>query len=252
MIEGQIEQSVALDRRCCHCGLTRPLHDRRQRVIQTLFGTVPVRQPRFRPCPCRRPEADTSGSSGRSRRVSMLLKGRATPELVRIQAELGARLSFREVARVIDLFLPGGVGANHMTVRRRLAEIADHVEARDNASPHRMSLSKGGPLIVSLDGAHIRAVPGYQTRHFEVTTGRVDAKERPARHFAVAPNVSTSRPDTICNALRAQGWLPGREVIVLSDGDLSLSRWGGCRPPLTASQCAKVMWCRPQNVEDGG
>lgn len=154
MIEGQIEQSATLDRRCCHCGLTRPLHDRRQRIIQTLFGTVTVRLLRLRPCPCRRPEADSSGSGGRSRRVSMLLKGRATPELVRIQAELGARLSFREAARVIDLFLPSGVGANHMTVRRRLAEIADQVEARDNASPHRMSLSKGGPLIVSLDGAH--------------------------------------------------------------------------------------------------
>ena len=222
MIDGQIEQSAALDRCCCHCGLTRSLHDRRQRTIQTLFGTVPVCQPRLRPCPCRRSQADSSVSGGRSRRVSKLLKGRATPELVRIQAELGARLSFREAARVIDLFLPSGVGANHMTVRRRLAEIADQVEARDNASPHRMSLSKGGPLIVSLDGAHIRAVPGFQTHHFEVTTGRVDAKERPARHFAVAPNVSMSRPDTIRNALRAQGWLPDREVIVLSDGDPSL------------------------------
>ena len=222
MIDGQIEQSAALDRRCCHCGLTRPLHDRRQRVIQTLFGTVPVRQPRLRPCPCRRPEADSSGSGGRHGRVPKLLKGRATPELVHIQAELGARLPFREAARVIDMFLPSGVGANHMTVRRRLAEIADQVEARDHASPHRMSLSKGGPLIVSLDGAHIRAAPGFQTRHFEVTTGRVDAKERPARHFADAPNVSTNRPDTIGNALRAQGWLPGREVFVLSDGDPSL------------------------------
>jgi hypothetical protein len=153
----------------------------------------------------------------------MLLKGgRATPELVRVQAELGARLSFREAARVIGLFLPSGIGANHMTVRRRLAEIADRVETRDHASPHRMSLSQGGPLIVSLDGAHIRAIPGFQTRHFEVITGRVDARGRRARHFAVAPNVPLNRSDTIRNALRAQGWLPGREVVVLSDGDPSL------------------------------
>ena len=219
IIEDQIEQSAALDRRCCHCGATRPLHDHRRRVIQTLFGTVPVRQPRIRRCHCRRPRAEPTRSG---LRVSMLLKGRATPELVRVQAELGARLSFREAARVIGLFLPSGVGANHMTVRRRLAEIADRVEARDHASPHRMSLSRGGPLIVALDGAHIRAAPGFQTRHFEVTTGRVDAKGRPARHFAVAPNVSMSRPDTIRYALRAQGWLPGREVVVLSDGDPSL------------------------------
>ncbi|CAG1015353.1 MAG: hypothetical protein F9K19_09680 [Rhizobiaceae bacterium] len=31
-----------------------------------------------------------------------------------------------------------------------------------------------------------------------------------------------SGPDTIRNALRAQGWLPDRKVIVLSDGDPSL------------------------------
>lgn len=222
LVEGQIDQSAALDRRCCHCGLTRPLHDHRRRVIQTLFGTVPVRQPRIRPCSCRRLKAESMGSGERSGRVSMLLKGRATPELVRVQAELGARLSFREAARVIGLFLPSGVGANHTTVRRRLAEIADRVEARDHASPHRMSLSQGGPLVVALDGAHIRAAPGFQTRHFEVTTGRVDAEGRRARHFAVAPNVTLNRSDTIRNALRAQGWLPGREVIVLSDGDPSL------------------------------
>jgi hypothetical protein len=95
------------------------------------------------------------------------------------------------------------------------------LEARDHASPHRMSLSQGGPLIVSLDGAHIRAVPGFQTRHFEVTTGRVDAKGRRARRFAVPPNVPVNRSDTIRNALRAQGWLPAREVVVLSDGDPS-------------------------------
>ncbi|WP_150942856.1 hypothetical protein [Microvirga brassicacearum] len=105
-----------------------------------------------------------------------------------------------------------------MTVRRRLAEIADRIETRDHASPHCMSLSQGGPLIVSLDGAHIRAVP-VQTRHFEVTTGRVNAQGRRARHFAVVP---VSRPDAIRNTLRAQGWLPGREVVVvLSDGDPS-------------------------------
>ena len=55
-----------------------------------------------------------------------------------------------------------------------------------------------------------------------MTTGRVDAEGRSARHFAAAPNVMLNRSDTIRNALRAQGWLPGREVIVLSDGDPSL------------------------------
>jgi len=34
--------------------------------------------------------------------IDTLLKGRATPELERVQAELGSRLSFREAARVLD------------------------------------------------------------------------------------------------------------------------------------------------------
>jgi hypothetical protein len=77
-------------------------------------------------------------------------------------------------------------------------------------------------MVVSLDGAHIRAVPGSQVHHFEVTVGLVEAGQDPARHFAVAPNVQATRPGTIGNALRARGWLPGRDVVVLSDGDPAL------------------------------
>lgn len=152
----------------------------------------------------------------------MLIAGRATPELVRVQAELGARLSFREAARVMSVLLPTGKAANHTGIRRRLALTADRLQALDNASPHRMSRVEGGPMLVTLDGAHIRAVPGCQVRHFEVTVGRVETERQQARHFAAAPNVATPRSRTISNALRSRGWLPGREVTVLSDGDPAL------------------------------
>lgn len=216
LVQDQVDQASAFDRTCGGCGSKRILHDRRRRVVATLFGRVAVRQPRWRPCRCGRNEADASN------RVRALLSARATPEIVRIQAELGARLSFREAARVMGLLLPASTAANHTGVRRRLAKTADRLQARDDASPHRMSLARGSPIVVTLDGAHVRAVPGYQARHFEVTIGRVEAEGRAARHFAVAPNVPASRSGTIANALRAQGWLPGREVVVLSDGDPAL------------------------------
>jgi hypothetical protein len=85
-----------------------------------------------------------------------------------------------------------------------------------------MSRAEGGPLVVALDGAHIRAFPGCHVRHFEITVGRVETERQQARHFAVAPNVTTSRSRAIGNALRSRGWLPGREVTVLSDGDPAL------------------------------
>jgi len=223
LVQDQFDQASALDRTCAGCGLPRFTHDHRRRVVATLFGQVAVRQLRWRLCSCQQGKAErSSGDAGGRSHASTLLGARATPELVRIQAELGARLSFREVARVMSLLLLASAAANHTSVRRRLARTADRLQAHDDAGPHRMSLARGSPMAVTLDGAHIRAVPGYQTRHFEVTIGRVDAEGRPARHFAVAPNVPASRPGTIGNALRAQGWLPGREVVVLSDGDPAL------------------------------
>jgi hypothetical protein len=181
LVQDQVEQASVLDRPCAGCGSRRALHDHRRRVIDTLFGRVTVRQPRFRVCICRRGKADRSSGNGSGPdRVSALLDARATPELACVQAELGARLSFREAARVLRLLLPSGSAANHTAVRRRLAQTADRLQARDDAGPHRMSLAQSGPVVVSIDGAHIRAVPGFQTRHFEVTTGH--------------PGTSRSRP----------------------------------------------------------
>ena len=218
----QVRQ-VSTVERTCSCGSRRSLHDYRIRQVDTLFGRVALRQPRWRRCACDRPGAQRKTDQAcRQSRTSALIRGRATPELVRVQGELGARLSFREAARVMSVLLPRSKAINHTGVRRRLARTADRLQAFDNASPHRMSRAKGGPMVVSLDGAHIRAVPGFQVRHFEVTVGRVETKQEPARHFAVAPNVQATKPGTIGNALRALGWMPGRDVVVLSDGDPAL------------------------------
>jgi hypothetical protein len=122
----------------------------------------------------------------------------------------------------MSVLLPTGKAANHTGIRRRLARTDDRLQLLDDASPHRMSRAEGGPVVVALDGAHIRAVPGFQVRHFEITVGRVETERQQARHFAVAPNVTTSRSRAIGNALRSRGWLPGREVTVLSDGDPAL------------------------------
>lgn len=222
LAQDQVRQVTAVDR-TCHCGSRRRLHDYRSRQIDTLFGRVTLQQPRWRPCGCGHSGAEPDADQGCFQsRTSTLIGGRATPELVRVQAELGARLSFRQAAGVMSALLPTGKAANHTGIRRRLARAADRLQALDNASPHRMSRAEGGPVVVALDGAHIRAAPGFQVRHFEITVGRVETERQQARHFAVAPNVTTSRSRSIGNALRSRGWLPGREVTVLSDGDPAL------------------------------
>jgi len=165
----QVEQCGMRDRECTGCERRRAIHDYRKRSIHTLFGICQVRAPRLRPCSCLAPH-DTVPAS----RLMALMAGRTTPELERVQAELGARLSFREASRILDLFVPAARPHNHKSVRNRLARVADQIETKDLSSPHRMSRVGPGPMSVFIDGAYIRAVPGFQTRHFEIIMGRVD------------------------------------------------------------------------------
>jgi hypothetical protein len=105
MLCDQMAEYAAHWRICVHCGVSQPLKERRTRRLQTLFGTVEIAAPRFKLCRCRRsmPMEKMALFSP----VCELLTGRCTPELERVQAELGARTSFRDAVRILDLLLPG-------------------------------------------------------------------------------------------------------------------------------------------------
>jgi len=103
MLCGQVAEYAAYHRACTACGVLQPLKDRRTRQLQMLFGTVEVEAPRFKVCGCRRA---TSLAEVTVSPVGALLTARCTPELERVQAELGARTSFREAARILGTLLP--------------------------------------------------------------------------------------------------------------------------------------------------
>jgi hypothetical protein len=50
LVQAQTEEHCQARRRCARCGRQRPLKDRRPRQLQSLFGVVEVRAPRFGPC----------------------------------------------------------------------------------------------------------------------------------------------------------------------------------------------------------
>ncbi|WP_322887333.1 ISKra4 family transposase (plasmid) [Sinorhizobium medicae] len=216
LVQFQTDQAGQQDRKCHDCNRLRGVHDYRSRTVHSLFGLCRVRVPRMRICACGKTARSGTGS------IETLLSGRATPELERIQAELGSRLSFREAARVLGLFVSAARPHNHRTVSNRLAKVADQIEKWDVASPYRISRASESAVSVFIDGAYIRAVPGYQSRHFEIATGRVVSQGRPPRQFAAAPSVTTGKHDVVRAAMRAQGWLPGRDVTVFSDGEIGL------------------------------
>ncbi|HKH65906.1 MAG TPA: ISKra4 family transposase, partial [Reyranella sp.] len=166
MVQSQVADYAACHRVCPQCRVPQPLKDRRSRRLQTLFGTVEVEAPRFRVCRCR-PLAPTAAVTLSP--VCALLTARCTPELERVQAELGARTSFREAARILEALLPAPP-ANHESVRNRTHVAARQLEAADQraAAPVVVGDTAAAGVIqpiVMLDGAYVRAVPGHQVRN---------------------------------------------------------------------------------------
>ena len=155
------------------CGALQPLKDRRTRRLQTLFGTVEVEAPRFKMCRCRQPAPMAEATVSP---VCALLTARCTPELERVQAELGARTSFRDGARILQALLPASP-ANHESLRTHTHAVALQLEADDRRAaaevvaisdkPAKAAAADTSRPVVMLDGAYIRAVPGHQVRNFE-------------------------------------------------------------------------------------
>ncbi len=228
MLCGQVAAYAAHHRVCAACGVLQPLKDRRTRRLQTLFGTVEVEAPRFKVCRCRQP-VPLAGVTVSP--VGRLLTARCTPELERVQAELGARTSFRDGARILEALLPVSP-ANHESLRNRTHAVALRLEAAGRQAAAEVTAVRddtakaaavdAGRPVVMLDGAYIRAVPGHQVRNFEAVCGKVEREGHPTRRFALVRSVAEQPHALLRAALQGQGWREGDAVTAISDGDPAL------------------------------
>jgi len=163
--------------------------------------------------------------------VCALLSARCTPELERVQAELGARTSFRDAARILDTLLPASP-ANQEGVRTRTHAVALRIEAADRQvaaevlavrdEPDKAAAADERRPVVMLDGAYIRAVPGHQVRNFEAICGKVEREGHSTRRFALVRSVAEQPHVLLRAALQGQGWREGDPVTAVSDGDPAL------------------------------
>ena len=222
MVQSQVAEYAACHRICPQCRMPQSLKDRRTRRLQTLFGTVEVEAPRFRICRCR---PLTPMSAAVSSPVCALLTARGTPELARVEAELGARTSFREAARMLETLLPASP-ANHEGVRTRTHAAALQLEAADRQTAavvvEDTVAAEASRPIVMLDGAYVRVVPGHQVRNFEVICGKVEHEGHCSRRFALVRSVAEQPHVLLRAALLDQDWQEGSPVIAISDGDPGL------------------------------
>lgn len=211
ILQHQMEEISAASRICPCCGRSRPVHDYRTRVLDTLFGRFRLKVLRRRKCSCR------LGESDKLSQFTQVLRDRATPELRRLQAELGARHSFREAARILETFLPCSKQHN-TTVRNRLGKVAKDIT---DAEPPVCETLSSHPLTVFIDGAHIRCRPEYQKRHVDVVVGKIETRNM-CRRFGLAPQAANSPSAQLRRDLDGLGWDGWRPVTVISDGEAAL------------------------------
>ena len=228
MLCGQVAAYAAHHRVCAACDMPQPLKERRTRRLQTLFGTVEVEAPRFKVCRCRQPVpmAEVTVSP-----VCALLTARCTPVLERVQAELGARTSFRDGVRILEALLPVSP-VNHESLRTRTHAVALQLEAADRQAaaevtavghaPDKAGVADEHRPIVMPDGAYIRAVPSHQVRNFDAICGKMEREGHPTRRFALVRSVAEQPHALLRAALRDQSWREGDAVTAISDGDPAL------------------------------
>ena len=222
LLQDQVEEISEVARVCRFCGTYLPVHDRRQRRIDTLFGRVNVEVPRVRMCMCGLPGFPTL-KVARSP-LTRLLPDHATPELRRLQAELGARHSFREAARLLNELTPCAK-QNHVTIRNRLVTIADDLANDErSAASEGDQHSKSSDITVFLDSAYVRSRPEYQRRNFEIVVCSIESKGREKRRFGLSVIGANNPREFLRRNLEAAGWREGSAVTVLSDGDPALPR----------------------------
>jgi hypothetical protein len=219
VIQRQLVQAQVADycrvRRCCpHCQEQRPLKDIRTRRLISLFGTVEVHAPRFKPCRCSVMSRHTLAPTAE------IMPDRCTIEYERIVAKLGAWMPYRRARGFLAEFFPIGDDVPEVeTIRQRTLRVGASLE-RDAVSPTTSSapVPPARAMTVSIDGGHVRSAHGYQGRTFEVFAAIVGNDNGQEVVFSSVPAEADKQQGQLGGVLQGLGMTPRTPVTVLSDG----------------------------------
>jgi hypothetical protein len=188
LVQAQTEDHCRRRRVCQRCQARRPLKDVRSRRLVSLFGTVAVKAPRFKPCQCAVTCRRTLSPAAE------IMPDRCTPEYERVLAKMGALLPYRRARTVLSEFLPLGKPQTVETTRRRTLCVGARLEREAVASPASERAEPAPSITLSIDGGHIRAARQYQGEPSRFSSRR-SLKARASRRFSAAfPQRHMHRP----------------------------------------------------------
>jgi hypothetical protein len=143
------------------------------------------------------------------------------PELAYVTARYAALAPFGKVAALLSELLPMGGTQHASTVRNRTRRVGEIVVRRPTVTD---AAQPAEPVVVGLDGGHVRNRHGGEGRHFEVIAGKVIDVGGVQHRFAFVRNAPVAASDAFKRVLAAAGVGADTPATVLCDGDAGLWR----------------------------
>lgn len=181
------------------------LKDYRRRNVDTLFGRVEVRMPRFR--------SNTGGKTDASI-MNWPAHQRATPELIETMTRLGAWMSYRPAMSLMRDFLPVETGASLTTAWRKTVARGGDVAA-ENSEPIAGDAKQ---IHLSLDTTFIRSHRPTDGRSHEILIGQAENNRGCRAYFGAAFDDKDAAAEAMNAALAAVGRKPENKVAAFTDG----------------------------------
>ncbi len=194
---------------CRVCGARCQMKGYRARQIDTAFGRVAVRLPRFRCVGCGETMAGVDWPS----------HCRSTPELDRLRAYLSALMSYRSAAAVLKALLPIAGGGRPETLRNHTLRTG----AELRHSPLPLPPAASAELSISVDSTFIRSCePGE--RQLEVQMGNVETRAGRRHVFAAVTKTDTEIAKVIERRLAEAGQTADTRLEAFTDGCAGLRK----------------------------
>jgi hypothetical protein len=231
----QAAEDLQHRRHCPHCGERYRSKQAGTHMVNTVFGSVAVPNPRWHRCACQSEGPQTF------RPMAAWLTGRTSPELLYLEAKWGSLIPFEKVAALLKEVLPVSASTNHETIREHLQAIAERMEAelgeerpcdpfvRAENTEDEQPLPDG-PMTVGIDGGYVRAA--HKEGWFEVIAGRsVVAFRRsendavpPAKCFGFVQTYDQKPRRRLWEVMKSQGMQENQQVVFMSDGGEDVRR----------------------------
>jgi hypothetical protein len=229
MVEPQMTAYLATQQPCTHCGAPQRCKGYHTMQLRTLFGTLAVKSPRLRQCPCQ------SHATKAYSPLAALLPEHMTPELLFLETKWAALASYGVTAQLLQDVLPIDEPLHAFTTRQHVYNVAERLEQALGeeqwsfidicpAAWSRLPVPNG-PLTVGIDGGYVWAQP--KQGWFEVTAGksllaftRGEESQTPvsSKCFAFVQTYDQKPKRRLFEVLKSQGHQLNQQITFLSDG----------------------------------